>query len=314
MIQSSETPSGARIRSSFSVRAPLESSREFEWQLHFVEVPTSKRPLLWMRPLDCLTDAGFVAYDSLVNSGEAMLFDDGANAETNLDYVFDKGNIARQLFLNEAGNLRRDNERAHEAVIFAPDGRAVWSDTFEPDPKRYPAHFRWSEPMSPANFLCVPLQMQLQRLNELLADPNGEVAFARRWALTTKQQRDEIRQQPARGTSGELETRMRDILLASSVWDENPGARQINISFNWHNQTTIWDEDGQWGESLSMPPLLAQNAETVRAHFQPFDERIGSFECVKRSDAGPLVVHVARPTAHERAEAMKRWSKWERTR
>lgn len=309
-----EMPPGYVVRNSFIHRAPLKLGREIEWQLHVIEVPNSKFGFLWMCPLDVPTDAGLVAYDSIFNFGETMLCDVNAtraSSKTMLDYVFEKANIARQLFLNEAGTLRRDDERAHEAVIFAPDGRAVWSQTFAQGDKRYPAHFRWSEPMSPADFLRVPVQTLLDRLQELLADPNGEVVFARRWAFTTKAERDELSEKTARGNVEELKEWMRDILLASTVWDENPDARRINLSLSRSKTATIWDEDGEWGESLPMPPSLAQNAEKLRACFQPFHERIAGFMCVQRSDAGPIVVYVARPTAHERTEAMIRWREWE---
>ena len=319
MIHPHELPFGFHILQEFSVRAPLESKREFEWELQLVQVPTCNGNLLRLCPLELAPEAGFLAFDSKFNFGEPTLFSANStrdSLQTDLETILSKARFARAFFLNENGQPRRADEIAHECVIMSPDGSAVWSRTFAPNSSRYPAHFRWNKPMQASDFLVLPSQTAWDRLQHLLEDPDGEEAFARKWAFTTKQERDEIRQQPARGTVRELEARLLDLLIFSSAWDENPGVIEMNISLNWHKKFTLWDANGEWdarGEraaDLAMPPSMLQNAEQLRDFFQPFDERIGSFYCVQHSDAGPIVVNATRPSAHEQVEAMNRWREW----
>ena len=208
-----------------------------QWQLHLVKQPSWNYSFLWMRPLDVESDAGYIALDARFNRERIFGAKETLQSlDRQIGQIIGNTSLARRFILNTRGELRRGNQRAHEILTVTRDGVASWSKSGDGEGTA----FRWraeNEALSGAEFIALPALRLWAELRDLLANPNGEAAFAREFARLNPEQRRARIQRPARGTLEELNALLRDILLASPQWDDL--ARTSNCIFRLNRPTTF---------------------------------------------------------------------------
>ena len=304
-----EMPPRWKIRESMLCRAPF-CGRDTDWEVHLVKVPASKWPILWFRPLDESCDAGFTALDDYLD--QTMFFPQRAklsSLSTTINSALQYGVLARQFFLNEQGTLRAEGEKACESVVAGANGAAGWNLAFVRKEVFSPASFKWSKRFKHAGFQRLSAQDVWGKVQELLEHPKGEAAFAREFALLTDEERAARVQRTKRGDFGQMESLLRDLVLSSSLWDEQPGATQIYLATTSGTHASLWEETTF--EELEAPPTMREGISKLWRYFRPFNRRIARFRCVKYSYSGEVFVEAARPSAHERLEAHFRWRAFE---
>lgn len=315
-----ETPSRWKIRESVVRRAPF-AGRETDWQVNLVKVPASKWPILWLRPLTDEREAGFTVLDG---SGDQPMFFaqrvklaslteeiDVALDEKLAPHPFYEQFLARQFFLNSRGELRSERERAHESLVVGANGIAAWNLAFVRKEVYEPAAFKWSKPLASDEFQRLPALDLWARVQQLLAEPRGEVAFARGFAFLDEDERRARIQRTRRASIEQLQELLGDLLTCSLLWDKMPGVQSIYFTINSRQELGAWDNAGL--DVIEMPDSLSENIQKLWRHFRPFERRIARFLCVKNVYANQLDFEVARPTAHEQLEAHLRWREWEAT-
>jgi len=111
------------------------------WQLYRIKQPSWSYSFLWMRPLDFGADAGFIGHAQIFGARETL-----QTVGKQIDSIIGRDALARRFVLNTRGQLRRDNQRAHDLTV-TRDGVAAWNSRKNHDE----TPFRWrGNPLSGA--------------------------------------------------------------------------------------------------------------------------------------------------------------------
>ena len=278
------------------------------WQLHLVKLPSWDYSFLWMRPLDVESDAGFVAFDKALNREWIFGRETLHGLAPQIAAVADKHLLARRFVLNTRGELRAGNQRAHEILIVTRDGIARWSnhDNSENTP------FRWrppSESLSGARFVALSAARVWSELQGLLADPDGEAAFARGFARLNSQQRDARIQRPRHGTLDELNRVLHQLLLATAPW-ESVGDDELFVSFTRRDDARLWKIGRNNPDEMDVPAAMREGVQRLWDRFEPFALIDANYLCAQSTDTPSIFARAHRPSAHERLEAQLQLRDW----
>jgi len=302
-------PHYAVLQGSIVRRQHRLGRQECEWETALIRIPACRRPILRLRPLAQENDAGFVAFYKQHYQTKHFEADTAPDVLRNaLANVLDLGLFARHFFLNEHGELRQEGEVAREAVLVAPDGVAAWSMAAIVQEVRDAALFPWRAAMKPSDFARLPAQDVWRQLKQRLADPDGEAAFARQFAQWDDATRRARIQQPARGDITQIKLLLRDLLIASPVWEQTEGSG-VGVTV-YPSGVAEFYEDGENGDCLETPRSFLEGVTRIWRHFEPYDPRVGAFKCVRQFSSTLLFLHSHRPSAHERLEAHFRFRTW----
>lgn len=78
----------------------------------------------------------------------------------------------------------------------------------------------------------------------------------------------------------QLQGLLRDLLLASSIWEQSPGASGLKLRTSASDSVEVWGDDED-ADDLEVPLPLKRDVEQLWREFQTFDARISGFRCVR---------------------------------
>ena len=313
-----EMPPGFRVlEESASVVTREFDGEKLDWLVALVETPPLTQPFLWMRPLDSYFDAGFCIaatnrWDLGIQKMGLMRSTEPFALRNSLTTVWKSNQMARRIVFNRRGQLRRENERAYEYLLFGADGLAAWF--VNPNIKLYdeiePIPFVWNLPMTNVEFLRLPALEIWAKLRELLADSQGETAFARRFARMNHKRRESEIFEKRHGTEQETEALLRTRLQRDGIWAEMPMDSNLPLKLDIYWGKCYWTIPGC---KLSEPPQeLVEDFRRVLRWFRPIKTEIINLLCVWQwvRSVERFEFQMFPPTAHEQLEASVLWREW----
>ena len=236
------------------------------------------------------------------------LFAPGQNPKV-LDWVFSQGNYQRQFILNAQGELRRKGEDARESLLIDCVGNGSWSLGAIRAQRHDSSRFSWDALMTPAAFRKLSARDVWRIIGELLADPQSDAAFARRFALMGEEERHALIFREIPIARQEFETTLRAFAIAQDLWEQE--SYDGEVCFDLYKDGRIYL--GLFDEAAPVSAQLKRGVEALRQSFMPINQEVANFSCVKEwlhdynKDANFVI---ARPSAHERLEAKLRWRDW----
>ncbi len=311
-------PSARVIEDSASVVARDFDGETLDWLVALVEIPACKRPIFWMRPLDSRFDAGFVVFETTYHQMMPMeRKTENFALRASLSAVCKNNKLARHFFLNKNGELRKDGEAAHEAILVAPDGLAAWSLAAVNNQLHDASTFEWNTPLSNADFVHLSACDVWNRVRNLLGEPDSDGLFARRFALMSERERCAMVFKEVRRTEDEMKELLLTLLTWQDVWHNVPEGEQLTLYVYLYGTSSLNWEDGWREMEVDASPLLEEDVTRLWNWFQPMNENLGNRHCLKewlKSNTSNLrtstYVSAFRPTAHEQLEANLRWRGW----
>ena len=285
---------------------------KLEWSVALVRLP-SKEELKWARPLDPRFDAGFI----VLGQGDYLYTDCiSIGAPQSFSEDWEENEFACHFFFNQYNELRVGKEEASGAILVRPDGTATWTWLAQEMEVEKETMFRWSEPLTPAEFLYLPALEVWKRLQILLDDPDSEARFARRFGAMSNKERTKLVFRSRRGPNYKLFPLLEAIARAEGVWDRVPEGEELHISLDATTQDDVFSYQGQFFlEKVGANVSTLASVTQLREWFFPMRQEFARHLCVQQWlfwNGGPhhFFASIKRPTAHEQLEAALRWREW----
>ena len=305
-------PDFVMLEESASVVTREFDGEKLDWLVALIRLPPNNE-IKWARPLDNRFDAGFV----VLGQGDYLYTDCiSIGAPLSFSEDWEENEFARHFFLNQNNELRVGKEEASEAILVRPDGTATWTWLAQEMKIEEETMFRWSEPLTPAEFLHLPAAEVWERLQILLNDPDSEAQFARRFGAMSNKERTKLVFRSRRGPNYKLFPLLEAIARAEGVWDGVPEGKELHISLDATTQDDVLSYEGRFFlEKVSANASLLESVTRLREWFFPMRQEFARHLCVQQWlfwNGGPhhFFASVKPPTAHEKLEASVLWHQW----
>ncbi len=310
-----EVPPGFRVlEESASVVTREFDGEKLDWLVALVQTSDDPGGYMWTRPLNNRFDAGFVPLKSSSHHVERhpVKLNDFV-----LRHIFENTlcrHFARYIVLNENGNLRCEDETAHQGLLVASNGLASWDSEIIDGGNCHALTFKWNEPMSCFDFMRLPFTEFWLGLQSTVKKVDSQAITARRFASMDSQERQKFAFEEAKVNKEDAKRILSQLVKAQEIWIDLPDDVKVTLQTT-DLQNSLYSGDRGRGNTkrIEIPTALQADLEIFWNWFQPLRAEILNQFTIRdwvEFDYPSFDVSVSRPTAHEQLEAALRWREW----